>query len=210
MRLTANVFMTLDGVMQGPGMPDEDRRGGFDQGGWQVPYADEDMGRILTGWFDVADAFLLGRTTYEIFAAYWPHHPEGDAAPGEGAVAGKLNELPKHVVSTTLTPDELTWNNSHLVRGDVVGEIERLKDRPGRELQVHGSGDLLQTLMDHDLVDEYRLWTYPVVLGHGHRLFSEGVAPAALELVGLDRTSTGAVVHTYRPAGRPQFGSFDA
>jgi dihydrofolate reductase len=202
MRLTLTTFLSLDGVMQAPGGPDEDRSGGFDQGGWLVPYADEDMGRFVVDWFSNADAFLLGRKTYEIFAAYWPLVTDE-----RDPVAAGLNNLPKHVVSNTL--DRVEWNNSRLVEGDVAEAVVGLKQQPGRELQVHGSGQLAQTLMRHDLIDEYRLWIYPVVLGSGRRLFEAGIAPAALKLVETKTTSTGVVIHVYEPAGKPSYGSFE-
>jgi dihydrofolate reductase len=201
MRLTLTTFLSLDGVMQGPGAPEEDRSGGFEQGGWLVPYADEDMGRLVDEWFSAADAFLLGRRTYELFAAYWPQVPD------EGnPVAAKLNSQPKYVASRTL--DEVGWSNSILLDGDLPDAVAELKRRPGRELQVHGSGDLAQTLMRHDLIDEYRLWIYPVILGAGTRLFREGSAPSALKLVDTKSTGSGVAVHVYEPAGRPTYGSF--
>jgi dihydrofolate reductase len=200
MKLTMTTFLSLDGVMQGPGGPDEDRSNGFDQGGWLVPYVDEDMGKFVTDWFAAADAFLLGRKTYEIFAAYWPNITD-ETDP----VATKLNALPKFVVSNTL--GKVEWNNSTLIKGDVAKEVTKLKQRPGRELQVHGSGHLAQTLMAHDLIDEYRLWIYPVVLGDGRRLFPNGVSPAALRLLDTSTTSTGVVIHVYEPAGKPTYGS---
>lgn len=203
MKLTMTTFLSLDGVMQAPGGPDEDPSGGFDHGGWLVPYADEDMGRFVDEWFAAADSFLLGRKTYEIFAAHWPHMTDDD---DDDPVANKLNRLPKYVASKTL--DKMEWNNSTLLEGDVADEVANLKRQPGNELQVHGSGDLAQTLMEHNLIDEYRLWQYPVVLGSGHRLFREGNAPAALSLVDTKTTSTGVTSHVYQPAGAVQYGSF--
>ena len=201
MRLTVTTFLTLDGVMQAPGGPEEDPSDGFEHGGWSFPYADEDFGRLVTGWFAEADAFLLGRRTYEIFAAFWPLVTDaGDP------VAAPLNHLPKYVATRTLR--EAGWAGTTLLTGDVVEEVRRLKDQPGRELQVHGSGDLLQTLMAHDLVDEYRLFVYPVVTGSGRRLFREGGPPRSLELVESTTTSTGVVVATYRRGGPLVTGSF--
>ena len=198
MQVTLTAFLSLDGVMQGPGGPAEDPSGGFKQGGWMVPYADEAMGRFVTDWFAAADAFLLGRTTYQIMAAYWPKVTDDDE------VAGKLNSLVKHVASTTLS--KVTWNNSRLIKGDLVEEVIRLKGEPGRELQVHGSGNLAQTLIRHGLIDEYRLWFHPLVLGNGKRLFRKGKAPIALKLVETKTTSTGVVIHVYQPAAKPAPG----
>jgi dihydrofolate reductase len=201
MKLTVTMFLTLDGVLQAPGGPEEDRSGGFDWGGWLVPYADEDMGRYVAEWFAAADAFLLGRRTYQIFASYWPHVTD-ESDP----VASRLNALPKFIASRTL--ETLEWNNSTVLTGDVAEEVQKLKGVPGRELQVHGSGDLLQTLMEHDLIDEYRLWIYPVVLGTGMKLFREGATPRALRLVESKTTSTGVVINTYGPGGQVETGSF--
>jgi len=200
MQVTLTAFLSLDGVMQGPGGPAEDPSGGFTRGGWMVPYADEAMGRFVSEWFAVADAFLLGRTTYEIMAAYWPQVTDDDE------VARKLNTLPKHVASTTLST--VTWNNSTLIRGDVAEEVRKLKGEPGRELQVHGSGKLAQTLMRHGLIDEYRLWIHPLVLGRGKRLFPEGDWPLALKLIETKITGTGVVIQVYQPAGKPGLGAF--
>ena len=201
MRLTATTFLTLDGVMQAPGGPDEDRSGGFEHGGWSFPYPDEDFGRLVTGWFEQADAFLLGRRTYEIFAAFWPRVTE-EADP----VASRLNTLHKYVASRTL--QTVSWQGAELLRGDLAEAVARLKARPGRELQVHGSGDLLQTLMAHDLVDEHRLLVYPVVLGSGRRLFRDGAPPRSLKLVAATTTSTGVVVASYERGGPVVTGSF--
>jgi dihydrofolate reductase len=194
-QVTLTMFLSLDGVVQGPGGPTEDPSGGFKQGGWMVPYADEAMGQFVTDWFTAADAFLLGRITYEIMAAYWSQVTDEDE------VARKLNSLPKHVASKTL--DKVTWNNSTLIRGDLIAEVTKLKAGPGEELQVHGSGNLAQTLIQHGLIDEYRLWFHPIVLGTGKRLFAEGTAPIALKLIETKTTGTGVVIHVYQPAGKP-------
>jgi dihydrofolate reductase len=202
MRLTVTTFLTLDGVMQAPGGPEEDPSDGFEHGGWSFPFADEDFGRLVTGWFSQAEAFLLGRKTYEIFAAFWPLVTDA-----EDPVASPLNHLPKYVATRTLS--EAKWPGTTLLTGDVVEEVGRLKDQPGRELQVHGSGDLLQTLMANDLVDEYRLFVYPVVVGSGRRLFRDGAPPRSLRLTEQTRTSTGVAVLTYVPAGPLRTGSFE-
>lgn len=199
-KLTMTTFVTLDGVMQAPGGPPEDTSGGFSHGGWLVPLADPDMGQFMASVFDRADAFLLGRGTYQIFAGHWPRVTD-PADP----IATRLNQLPKHVASKTL--DKFEWNNSSLVR-DVVGGVAELKRRYARELQVHGSAGLAQTLTQHDLVDEYNLLTFPVVLGTGKRLFGAGAVPSALELASTRTTSRGVVISTYRRAGKPTYGSF--
>jgi len=199
-KLTMTTFVTLDGVMQAPGGPTEDPSGGFEHGGWLVPHFDDDMGKFITEVFERADAFLLGRKTYQIFAGHWPRVTD-PADP----VASRLNALPKHVVSKTL--DAVSWNNSALVR-DVASEIAAIKRRYSRELQVHGSAGLAQTLHQLGLVDEYNVLTFPVVLGSGRRLFGSGAVPAALEATGTRVTSKGVVITTYRNAGRPGYGSF--
>lgn len=198
--LVVGTFLTLDGVMQGPGGPDEDPSGGFAQGGWSVGYWDNPMGAIITEWTGRADALLLGRTTYEIFAAHWPHVPDDDPV---GAV---LNRVPKYVASTTLKAVE--WNNSMLLEGDIPRAVAALKDARSGEIQVHGSCGLLQTLIQHDLIDEYRLWTFPVLLGSGKRLFDAGTIPAGLELIDSTTSSTGVVINRYRRAGEIRYGSF--
>ena len=201
MRLTLHTFLTLDGVLQAPGGPQEDTDGGFEHGGWSFPYGDQDFGTVMTGWFENADAFLLGRKTYEIFNGHWPHvTDEGDP------IASKLNSLPKYVASTTL--GSVSWNNSSLLGGDVVAEVTKLKERPGNELQVHGSGALAHTLIDADLIDEYRLLYFPVHLGTGKKLFRDGAKAASLRLLDATTTSTGVIIARYEPAGPVRHGSY--
>jgi dihydrofolate reductase len=202
MRLTLHTFLTLDGVMQAPGGPDEDPSGGFGYGGWSAPYGAEESGAAITGWFEHASAFLLGRKTYQIFAAYWPRVTD----PGN-PIASKLNALPKYVASATLTSAD--WHNSQLLGGDVVTEVGKLKERPGDELQVHGSGELAQALIEADLVDEYRLTFIPVHLGSGRKLFRDGTRAAALRLINSSVTSTGVIIASYLPDGPVRTGSFD-
>lgn len=201
MRLTVTTFVTLDGVMQAPGGPQEDPSGGFTEGGWLVPFMDPRAGELVSEQFSTADAFLLGRGTYEIFAGYWPQVSDPD-----DVVARALNGLPKYVASSTLQAAD--WAGTTIISGDVVTRVQELRGRPGRDLQVHGSHGLLQTLNRAGLVDEYRVWVFPVVLGTGKRLFEHGTAPTALELAGTEVTSTGVAVHTYRPAGVPRHGEF--
>jgi dihydrofolate reductase len=200
-KLVVGTFLTVDGVMQAPGGPDEDREGGFEHGGWSVNYWDETMGQIIVESTLQAGALLLGRKTYDIFAAHWPH--VGDHDP----IAAKLNSMPKYVASRTI--DKVTWNNSTPIKGDVAGAVAALKQQAGGEIQVTGSGDLIQTLIEHDLVDEYRLWVFPVVLGEGKRLFARGAIPAALKLIDTKTSSTGVAIHTYQRAGAVRFGSFE-
>ena len=157
-KLVVGSFLTLDGIMQAPGGPNEDREGGFRHGGWLVPYFDEKFGEIMTEWTKRAGAFLLGRKTYEIFAASWPKSTD----PAD-EIATALNTRPKFVASRTL--DKVTWNNSHLLKGDVAEEVAKLKVQEGGEIQVHGSSDLLQTLLKHNLIDTLRIWQFPVVVG---------------------------------------------
>ena len=201
MRLTLHTFLTLDGVMQAPGGPDEDPDGGFPHGGWSFPYGDQDFAAAMAGWFAPASAFLLGRKTYQIFRGHWPRVTD----PGD-PIASKLNALPKYVASTTLT--SVDWHNSSLLGSDVAAEVAKLKQLPGSELQVHGSGALAHTLIDHDLIDEYRLLFFPVHLGSGKKLFRDGAKAAALRLTRATTTSTGVIVATYEPAGPVQHGSY--
>ncbi|OEV08077.1 MULTISPECIES: dihydrofolate reductase family protein [Streptomyces] len=200
--LTLTSFLTLDGVMQAPGGPTEDTSGGFEQGGWVVPYADADMGAFVARTIGAAEGFLLGRRTYEIFAGHWPAVTDPD-----DPVAAKLNTLPKYVASRTLSSVE--WHNSTLLAGDVPEQVAELKKRPGGELQIHGSGALARSLMEHDLIDVYRLLVYPVVLGNGRRLFADGALPTALKLTDSTTTGTGIAIHTYEWEGRPEYGSME-
>ena len=199
--LVVGTFTTLDGVMQAPGGPNEDRDGGFPHGGWLVPYFDAKFGEIMTEWTKRAGAFLLGRKTYEIFAGSWPKSTD----PAD-EVAAALNTRPKFVASRTL--DKLTWNNSHLLKGNVAQEVAKLKAQGG-EIQVHGSGNLIQTLLQHDLVDTLRIWQFPVVLGTGKRLFGEGTIPRSFRLVDTQLNTTGAVLHVYERAGGLKYGEVE-
>jgi dihydrofolate reductase len=196
--LVVSSFLTLDGVMQAPGGPEEDPTGGFTHGGWSVGYWDEPMGQrmgeVMGGRFDM----LLGRKTYEIFAAHWPHSDE----PGAEA----LNSARKYVASRTL--DSVEWNNSTLLEGDVAEAVAKLKQEDGPEIQVSGSGDLLQTLLEHNLVDEFRIMIFPVVLGTGKRLFAEGAVPAGLTLAESAMSTTGVFMATYKREGDIRYGSF--
>ena len=199
--LTIATFMTLDGIMQAPGGPDEDRDHGFEHGGWSFPYASEDMREEISDAFGRADCFLLGRRTYEIFAASWPNFPDKD-----DPVASRLNTLPKYVVSTTLATAE--WQPTTIIRGDVAAAVAKLKDLHEGEIQVHGSAALAQTLHACGLIDEYRLFIEPVVLGTGKRLFEPGSTPAALRLVETRPMDKGSVLAIYRPVGKPTYGEF--
>ena len=198
-RLITNTFLTLDGVMQAPGGPDEDVDGGFGLGGWSVNFWDDHMGQTMGETMGVPFDLVLGRRTYDIFAAHWPRATEEDGAK-------PLNEATKYVASRRRPT--LEWQNSVLLDDDVPTAVAALKDTDGPELQVHGSADLLQTLIHHDLIDEYRLWIFPVLVGTGKRLFADGVVPASLELVTSSVSTTGVVIGTYRPAGAVTIGSF--
>jgi dihydrofolate reductase len=201
-KLVVGTFVTLDGVMQAPGGPDEDRDGGFQHGGWLVPYFDDKLVEVMTEWTKRAGGFVLGRKTYDIFAGSWPNATD---PADETAVA--LNSRPKFVASRTRS--ELSWNNSTLLKGDLAGEVAKLKAQQGDELQVHGSGQLLQTLLRHDLVDTLRIWQFPVVLGTGKRLFGEGTIPLGFRLVDTQFTITGAVLHVYERTGALRYGEVE-
>jgi dihydrofolate reductase len=196
-KLVVNTFMSLDGVMQSPGGPEEDPTGGFAHGGWGANYVDDEMmGRVSeSGPYEL----LLGRGTYEIFAAHWPYD--------EGPIADQLNSTRKHVASRTL--DSVDWNNSTLITGDVAEYVAELKRQDGPEIQVHGSVGLIQTLLEHDLIDEYRLWIFPLVLGKGKRFFGAGTIPGGMKLVDSAVSKTGVTINTYERAGDIDLGSFE-
>jgi dihydrofolate reductase len=198
-KLIVSTFLSLDGVMQAPGGPGEDDSGGFSYGGWSVNYWDDQMGAVMGEATSRPFALVLGRKTYDIFAAYWPHAPEEEGA-------SVFNDATKYVASRSRPT--LEWSNSVLLDRDAAAGIAALKQEDGPELQVHGSGNLIQTLLRHHLVDEYRLWLFPLVIGSGKRLFSDGTVPAGLELVDSLVSSTGVVIGTYRPAGEVVTGSF--
>ncbi|MHB1317373.1 MAG: dihydrofolate reductase family protein [Anaerolineae bacterium] len=193
-RIIVLSFVTLDGVMQAPGGPEEDTRGGFAYGGWTVPYFDESLGETMGKQMGEPFDLLLGRRTFEIFASYWPHQES------------PINDATKYVASNTLT--EHPWQKTIILNGDVVEKIRALKQQDGRDLQVHGSGALIQTLLAHDLVDELWLKIFPVTLGAGQRLFAQGTVPAAFTLVEVSSTPAGVIVATYRRAGEVVTGSF--
>jgi dihydrofolate reductase len=199
-RLIASTFVSLDGIMQAPGGPDEDPTGGFEHGGWVFGFWDETMDPAASGFDGQGRELVLGRRTYEIFEAHWPYMPKDDPT----AIA--LNTAKKHVASRTLT--KLDWNNSTLLQGDVVSAIRTLKSQPGPDLQIIGSGDLIQTLQSAALIDEFNVWTFPVVLGHGKRLFGETIKASALRLLRSEVSGTGVVMSTYVPAGDIPPGSF--
>jgi dihydrofolate reductase len=196
-KLAVNTFMSLDGVVQSPGGPDEDPTGGFTLGGWGAPYFDEEMMQRVAE--SAPYELLLGRGTYEIFAAHWPYD--------KGPIADQLNSTRKHVASTTL--EQVEWNNSTLITGDVAEYVATLKSQDGPEIQVHGSVGLIQTLLKHDLIDEFRMWIFPVVIGTGKRFFGDGTIPAALKLVDSKVSNTGVTINTYERAGDINPGSME-
>ena len=196
--LIVNTFVTLDGVMQAPGGPEEDPSGGFEHGGWSFGYWDEQMMGVMGESMSKPFDLVLGRKTYEIFAAHWPHTDEPGAEP--------LNNATKHVASTTLK--ELDWQNSELIGDDVPAGIRALKEQDGPELQVHGSANLIQTLLEHGLVDEFRVWIFPLVLGKGKRLFDGGTVPEGLELTSSQVSPSGVIMTAYRTGAEIKGGSF--
>ncbi len=198
-KLIVSTFLTLDGVMQAPGGPGEDDSGGFAHGGWSVNYWDEQMAQVMDDAVSTRFDLLLGRTTYDIFASYWPHASDDDGAK-------PFNDATKYVASRS--HPTLEWSRSVLIEGDAAEGIAALKKEEGAELQVHGSGNLIQTLLRNDLVDEYRLWVFPLVIGSGKRLFSDGTVPCGLKLVDSKVSTTGVVIGTYEPAGEIATGSF--
>ncbi len=206
MKLTVQTFLTLDGVMQAPGGPDEDPSDGFVHGGWQAPFTDPAVGPFVLELNAHASAFLFGRRTFDIFRGYWPDQTDPD-----NPIATTINSLPKYVVSRSLGEAGATWrgehpDTAHLVTGDIVSAVRALKDLPGDELQIWGSGGLLQTLLRHELVDRFRLMTFPVVLGSGRRLFRDGLLPTTMRPVDVTATEAGVVIGTYEPAGPAQHG----
>lgn len=202
MQLSVTTFLSVDGVYQGPGGPNEDRGGGFDRGGWLVPHFDEATGEFMDTVFQRVDAFLLGRRTYDIFAASWPKATDPD-----DPVANRLNTLAKYVASTTLKDPE--WANTTVLQGDLASAIRELKDRDGRELQVHGSGELVRFLLDNDLVDSLNLLVFPVIVGAGRRLFPDSGIATGLALDDSRTTGSGVTISVYRPTRRPEFGEVE-
>lgn len=197
-KLKVTTLLTLDGVMQAPGGPEEDGTGGFTHGGWSVGYWDDKIDQEMTDFMGRPFDLLIGRKTYEIFNAFWPKSTN----PG----ADVLNKARKHVASRTLK--SVDWNNSTLIKGDVPKYVAELKKSTGPEIQVHGSGDLVQTLLKNDLIDEFHLMTFPIVLGSGERLFANGAVPAGLHVTDLKTSSGGVVIATYERAGEINYGSF--
>jgi dihydrofolate reductase len=193
MKVVVTNFVTLDGVMQGPGHPDEDRRGGFEHGGWAPPYADDVMGEVMGKGIGSGGALLFGRRTYEHFASVWADGPE------DSPFTAVLNDRQKYVASTTLS-EPLPWRNSTLLEGDAADAVERLREQPGKDLVILGSGELIRSLMRRNLIDEYVLPIHPVVLGSGQRLFADGSAFTKLRLADVRPTTTGVVIATYQPA----------
>ena len=200
-KLNVVSFITLDGVMQAPGGPEEDPTGGFKHGGWVAGYFDDFLGKVIVKQMSKTFDLLLGRKTYEIFAAHWPY-----VNTNEDTIAAGINNARKYVASKTLT--KLDWSNSELIKGDLAKEVKKLKDQGGPEIQVHGSGDLIQTLLKHDLVDELWLKIFPITLGVGKRLFAEGTIPVGYKILESEISSSGVIIATYGRAGEVKTGSF--
>lgn len=198
-KLLVTTFVSLDGVMQAPGGSDEDRDGGFEHGGWAVPYLDEELIRVMAKLTNRADALLLGRKTYDIFAAAWP------LAETDDPIGAKMNSVRKYVASRTL--NAVSWQNATLLSGDVPDAVGKLKQGAGGEIQVHGSGGLVQTLVEHDLVDEFHLLVFPVLIGSGKRLFGAGTVPAGLKLLDTRTSRSGVVISSYARGGRLEYGA---
>ena len=199
-KIITTTFVSMDGVMQAPGGPKEDTSGEFEYGGWQFGWEDEITGKIIEEFMTTPSELLLGRRTYEIFAGYWPKHPEIEL------VAKPFNATRKYVVSHA--PMELSWNNSALIIGDVVAEIQKLKTLDGPDLWVWGSGNLIQTLLRHNLIDRMHIWTHPVTIGTGKKLFAKGTQPQSFKLVDSKISTKGVIFATYEPAGELRTGSF--
>jgi dihydrofolate reductase len=198
-KLIINTFVTLDGVMQAPGGPEEDPTGNFKYGGWSFNYWDEMMGKTMDKFMSKPFELLLGRRTYEIFAAHWPYMKDDPTA-------DKFNATKKYVVSNTLS--KLNWNNSHLIKNDVTQEINKLKGQNGPQLQVHGSSNLIKTLANENLVDLFNIWTFPVTVGKGKQLFGDGTSALDLKLIDVNSSSTGVIIATYQFNGELKTGSF--
>jgi len=203
MKLTLTEFLTLDGVAQGPGSPDEDSSDGFTQGGWLVPHMDKEFIQMAANWLNEADALLFGRRTYENFARDWPEITDPD-----DPFTAKMNGLPKYVASHSLAKAD--WAPTSILSGDIAAQVSELKRQPGRELQIHGSARLAQSLLAAGLIDELRLVIAPVVVGNGRRLFPVGGAQAGLRLLRTETTPGGLAIHVYKSAGRPTYGTYEA
>ncbi|HET8897855.1 MAG TPA: dihydrofolate reductase family protein [Rhodanobacteraceae bacterium] len=199
-KLIASTFVSLDGVMQAPGGPEEDSSGGFGLGGWMFRYEVDGADIAAAGFDGQGRELLLGRRTYQIFEGFWPYQPDDDP------IAKTFNATRKYVASRSLTT--LGWNNAVLLAGDVTATVATLKTQPGPDLQIIGSGELIQTLQVAGLIDEYNVWCFPLLLGHGKRLFGDAIQPVALKLLRSRQSDSGVVMSTYAPAGRIQPGSF--
>jgi dihydrofolate reductase len=201
-KIVAATFVSLDGVMQAPGGPEEDPSGGFKLGGWTVPYWDDATGAVMDETFSKPFALLLGRKTYDIFAGYWPHYTDGPAEP----IAKAFNKVTKYVASRST--HKFDWNNSQWLGEDTVASLKKIKAGDGPDLLIQGSGDLIQTLLKHGLIDEFTVMTFPLLLGPGKRLFGKGAMPAAFKLVKSQTSSTGVIIAKFERAGEVKTGSF--